>query len=188
MTSPSAFISDAQPNLALARKLKIAVWVLTVVVWILVGAMRRPEKIQLPEGITLDFLPATHAVLNSLVAVFLVAALVMIKKGNVALHKKFVSAAMICSAVFLLCYVAYHFTNEETKFGGDGAVWYFYISLLVSHIILAAVSLPFILLTWVYGQTNQFKKHRKLAKYVFPVWLYVAVTGPICYLMLRPYY
>ena len=177
-----------EPNVALGNKLRIVVWVLTIAVWLLVGAMRRPEKIPLPEGVSLSFLPMVHAILNTCVAVFLVAALVMIKRKNVVAHRRFIAAAMITSATFLLCYVAYHFTTEETKFGGEGAIWYAYISLLISHIILAAVSLPFILQTWVYAYTNQIAKHRKLAKRVFPVWLYVAVTGPICYLMLRPYY
>jgi len=176
------------PNLALGRKLSIATWVVTVAVWLLVGAMRTPDKIALPEGINLGFLPMVHACLNSMVALLLIVALVMIKRGNVRLHKLAISGAMICSAAFLCCYVAYHFTTAETKFGGEGAVKAFYILLLISHIVLAAVSLPFILLTWVYGFTNQFKKHRRMARWVFPVWLYVAVTGPVCYLMLRPYY
>ena len=180
--------SAAEPNLALARKLTIGVWITTVLVWGLVGAMRRPEKISLPEGITLEFLPTVHAVLNSLVAILLVFALVMIKKGNVDLHRKAIFGAMLCSAMFLVCYVAYHFTNEETKFGGEGAIRIVYFVILISHIVLAAVSFPFILLTWVYGYTDQYEKHRQMAKFVFPVWLYVAVTGPVCYLMLRPYY
>lgn len=95
---------------------------------------------------------------------------------------------MACSIAFLLCYVAYHFTTPETKFGGEGAIRTVYFLLLVSHIILAALSLPCILLTWIWGFTNQFARHRKWTRFVFPVWLYVAVTGPICYLMLRPYY
>ena len=176
------------PNPGLGKRLTIAVWVLTILVWLLVGAMRRPEKIPLPEGVSLSFLPAVHATLNSLVAIFLVTALVMIKRNNVRLHKMAISAAMICSALFLTCYVAYHFTTAETKFGGEGTAKLCYFILLISHIVLAAISLPFILLTWVYGFTNQFQKHRSTAKWVFPIWLYVAVTGPVCYLMLRPYY
>jgi len=176
------------PNLALGKKLSVVTWVLTIAVWALVGAMRSPEKFPLPEGVSLKFLPAVHASLNSLVALFLVLALIMIKRNNVRLHKLLVSAAMICSALFMMCYVAYHFTTPETSFGGKGAVKAVYLVLLISHIILAAVSLPCILLTWVYGFTNQFQRHRKMAKWVFPVWLYVALTGPICYLMLRPYY
>ena len=177
-----------EPNVALGSKLRILVWVLTVMVWLLVGAMRRPKKIPLPDGVSLSFLPMVHAILNSCVAIFLVCALVMIKRKNVVAHRRFISAAMIASASFLLCYVAYHFTTEETKFGGKGVIWTVYITLLISHIVLAAVSLPFILQTWVYGFTNQIAKHRKMAKWLFPMWLYVAVTGPVCYLLLRPYY
>lgn len=187
-STPDNFIQNSTPNIALARKLRIAVWVLTIAVWGLVGVMRRPEKIPLPEGVSLGFLPPLHAILNSLVAFFLVMALVMIKRKNVVAHRRFISAAMVCSAVFLLCYVAYHFTTAETKFGGSGAIRVVYFSLLISHIVLAAVSLPFILQTWVFAFTSQFDKHRKMARWVFPIWLYVAVTGPICYLMLQPYY
>lgn len=177
-----------EPNEALGKKLKIGTWVLTVAVWLLVGAMRRPEKFPLPEGVSLGFLPPIHAGLNSLVALFLVLALVMIKRGSVRWHVRFIGAAMFCSGTFLLCYVAYHFTTPETKFGGSGVTFVVYVVLLISHIVLAAASLPFILLTWVYGYTNQFQRHRTLAKWVFPVWMFVAVTGPICYFMLRPYY
>lgn len=181
-------LSTAEPNLELARKLKVAIWILTIAVWALVGAMRRPEKIPLPDGVDLGFLPTVNAVINSLVAILLVVALIMIKRGNIQMHKNAIMAAMVCSALFLLSYVGYHFTNEETKFGGEGVAKTIYLVVLISHIILAAVSLPFILMTWMYGFTNQFHKHRKMAKWVFPMWLYVAVTGPICYLMLRPYY
>ena len=150
--------------------------------------MRRPEKIPLPEGVDLGFLPTVHAILNTLVAVCLILALVMIKRGNVLLHRNLMTAALALSAVFLLCYVSYHFTTDETRYGGQGTWRLVYFVLLISHIVLAAVSFPLILQTWVYSLTNQFEKHRQLARWVFPMWLYVAVTGPICYLMLRPYY
>ncbi len=176
-----------EPNLDLAKRLNVVAWILTVAVLSLVAAMRKIE-IRLPDGIDMSFLPAVHASLNSLVAIFLVIGLIMIKQKNVTAHKRAISAAMICSILFLLCYVSYHFTTPETKFGGTGTIRTIYLLLLVSHIILAAVSFPFILFTWIYGFTNQVQKHRKMAKYVFPVWLYVAITGPICYLMLRPYY
>ena len=180
-------INEAESRNALARRLTVVAWVLTVVVWTLVGAMRR-IKLPLPDGIELTFLPLVHAILNSLVAVFLVAALVAIKRKKVGLHKRLVGMAMLCSVAFLGCYVAYHITTEETRFGGEGAIRIVYFVLLITHIVLAALSLPFILQTWIYGFTNQVAKHRKMAKWVFPVWLYVAVSGPVCYLMLRPYY
>ena len=149
------------PNLALAKKLKVAIFVLTLLFWGLVGVMRRPEKIPLPEGVDLSFLPMVNAIINTVVAVLLIVGLIMIKSGNVQMHQRAISAAMICSVLFLLCYVAYHFTNEETKFGGEGAARAAYFVILVSHIILAAASLPFILMTWMYGYTQQFQKHRK---------------------------
>ncbi len=175
------------PNPGQARVLKIGAWLVTVLVLVLVALMRK-VNFDLPGGQRLDFLPPIHAALNSLAAIFLVLAVVMIKRKNIVAHQRFINAAMVCSALFLLCYVAYHFTTPETKFGGTGAIKVVYLILLVSHIVLAAVSLPFILLTYIYAYTNHFVDHQRMAKWVFPVWLYVAVTGPICYLMLRPYY
>lgn len=180
-------ILSREPNRVLSKRLGKVAWVLTVVVLGLVGLMRR-VKIDLPEGMSLGFLPPVHAVLNTTVAVLLVVALLAIKKRRVRLHRRAVGAAMVCSILFLLCYVAYHFTTPATKFGGTGTIRTVYFVLLISHIILAAVSFPCILLTWIWGFTNQFARHRKWTRFVFPVWLYVAVTGPICYLMLRPYY
>jgi putative membrane protein len=198
----SEWLSRA-PQEALSKKLGIVAWILTAVVLGLVGLMRRPElRIPLPEGVSMSFLPPVHALLNSLVAVALVIALVAIKQGKIALHKKAMLTAMGLSVVFLLCYVAYHFTTTETLYGdlnGDrildeaekaaaGGLRPVYLLLLISHISLAGISLPFILFTFISAWTNRFAAHRRLAKWVFPLWLYVAVTGPICYLMLKPYY
>ena len=176
-------------NEGLSRKLTIAAWIATAAVLILVGLMRRPElRIPLPQGWSFGFLPPVHALLNGLVAIALVAALVAVKQGKIALHRKFIFAAMGLSVVFLLCYVAYHFTTEETRYGGGGWQRGVYLFLLITHISLAGLSLPMILFTFIAGWTNRFAAHRRLAKWVFPIWLYVAVTGPVCYWMLRPYY
>ncbi len=176
-------------NEKLSKTLGIVAWVLTAVVLVLVGLMRRPEmRIPLPEGWSFKFLPPVHAVLNSLVAVSLIGAIAAVKQGKIALHKRFINAAMILSILFLLCYVAYHFTTVETKFGGTGTIRSVYLFLLISHISLAGLSLPCILFTWIAAVTNRFADHRRLSKWVFPIWLYVAITGPICYLMLKPYY
>ena len=188
-------------NLALSKKLTVLVWIVTAAVLFLVGLMRQ-VKIPLPEGMSFHFLPPLHAFLNCIAAISLVMAIISIKKGNVRIHQKWIYSAMSCSLLFLLSYVAYHFTSDETKFGDlnkDGMVSpeeienagfmrIFYLTILITHIFLAAVSLPFILLTFVYGFTNQFNKHRKLARRVFPIWLYVAVTGPVVYFLLMPYY
>ncbi|MBG7608956.1 MAG: DUF420 domain-containing protein [Verrucomicrobia bacterium] len=177
-----------EPNHKLSRLLKIVAWIVTALVLILVVMMRSPYKIPLPEGWSMSFLPPIHAVLNTLVALALIAALISVKAGRIALHRGFIMAAMALSAGFLLCYVAYHFTTVETKFGGEGWVRSTYFFLLITHIVSAAVSLPVIFLTFISGFTNRFGSHKRLARWVFPLWLYVAVTGPICYLMLRPYY
>lgn len=184
-------MSDTPSKLSEAaeKRLRKLVWVATPVVLTLVAMMGSPRfKIPLPEGVDFDFLPAVHACLNTLVAVCLVAALVFVKKGNIRAHRRMVSAAMILSGVFLLCYVTYHFTSEATRFGGTGWVRPVYFFLLITHILFAAVSLPFILLTYLAGWADRREAHRRLARVTFPMWLYVAVTGPVCWLMLRPYY
>ncbi len=173
-----------EPNPALARRWNRAVVVLTIVVLGLVGAMRR-VKIPLPEGVSTDFLPLAYSLVNLGVAAALVTALVMIKRGDASGHRRFINLALVGSLVFLTGYVVYHFTNEETRFEGQGPIRYVYFFVLVTHVILAAVSFPAILTTWVLATTNQFARHRRLARYVFPVWLYVAVTGPLCYFLLR---
>jgi len=176
------------PDHARAKQLSIAAWIVTALVLALVGMMRSPYKIPLPEGWSMAFLPPAHAVINTLVSFCLVGAVITVKQGKIAAHRSFIFAAMALSTLFLLCYVAYHFTTVETRYGGEGAMRAAYFFLLITHIVLAAVSLPLILLTFINAWTNRFEKHRKMARWVFPIWLYVAVTGPICYLMLRPYY
>jgi putative membrane protein len=189
------------PQDGLAKKLRVAAWVLTAVILLLVGMMRR-IKIPLPDGVSLSFLPPFHAAVNALAAVVLVIAFVAVVRGRIALHRRMIMVAMGLSVLFLLSYVAYHFTSHEVKFGDSnldgvvdaaelaavGGTRTAYLALLISHIVLAGVSLPFILFTFIAGYTNQFAKHRRLARWVFPLWLYVAVTGPVCYWMLRPYY
>jgi len=176
------------PDHARSSQLGIAAWIVTALVLVLVGAMRSPYKIPLPVGWSMSFLPPVHAVINTLVSLCLIGAVITVKQGKIAAHRNFIFAAMGLSALFLLCYVAYHFTTVETRYGGDGAMRAVYFFLLITHIVLAAVSLPMILLTFIAAWTNRFEAHRKLAHWVFPIWLYVAITGPICYLMLRPYY
>lgn len=134
------------------------------------------------------FLPPIHAAINTLVSLCLVGAVISVKQGKINVHQNFILAAMALSVLFLLGYVAYHFTTVETRYGGEGVMRAVYFILLITHIIAAGVSLPLILLTFINAWTNRFDAHRRMARWVFPIWLYVAVTGPICYLMLCPYY
>ncbi len=172
-------------NAKLAGSLKKVIWILTAVVLITVGLMRR---VKFDIGVDMTFLPPIHALLNTLVAVSLIMAVWMIKKKNVTAHKRWISFAMLCSVLFLLGYVSYHFTTPETTYPKGEPLRGLYFFVLITHIVLAGISLPFILYTWMFGATNQFQKHRKLARWVFPIWLYVAITGPVCYFMLEPYY
>ena len=147
---------ENQPNISLFKKLKLAIFILTAAVYTLVILMRMPQKLDL--GVDFSFLPPVHALLNSLVAVCLILALLTILMKKVCLHKLFINVAMVLSIVFLLCYVAYHFTTDEVRFPEGAEYRGLYFIILISHIILAAVSLPLILFTWSYGVTNQFQK------------------------------
>ena len=188
-------------NLELAKKLNVAAWIITVIVLVLVGMMRR-VKIALPEGMDMSFLPPFHATLNAWAAVALLVALYFIKRKNVVAHQRAIYLAVGLSVLFLLSYVAYHFTTPETLYGDlnhDGVLSaeelaevgssrIIYLVILLTHIFLAAISLPFILFTFIRAYTGQLEKHRKMARWVYPMWLYVTITGPIAYLMLMPYY
>lgn len=172
-------------DLVLAKKLNIAASVVSAVVVLLVVFMRR---IHFDTGIDFSFLPPLHATLNGLAAIALMFSFYFIKNKKVEAHKRANVAALILSTLFLLSYVVYHTTTEATSFGGEGTIRYVYFFLLITHVILAAVILPFILFTFIRAFTGQIDKHRRMAKWVYPLWLYVAITGPLCYLMLRPYY
>lgn len=171
---------------AAEARLRPVVWGLTGLVLLLVGLMRRPElHITLPPGVSLDFLPAVYSVLNCLVAVCLVLAVLAVKKGDIERHRRLVTAAMALSVLFLLLYVAYHFTGAEARFTGRGWVRPVYFFLLITHIAFAAVSLPLILFSYLAGWADRRAAHRRLVRITFPMWLYVAVTGPVVYLMLH---
>jgi putative membrane protein len=169
----------------LEKRLNVLAYAVSAAVLFLVVLMRR---VKLDLGVDFTFLPPLHASLNALTAVILVYALWAIKRKDIQAHRRAIYAAMVCSVLFLLSYVLYHFTTPETRYGGEGWLRYVYFFLLITHIALAAVTLPFILLTFIRAYTGQFERHKKMSRWVFPLWLYVAVTGPICYLMLRPYY
>lgn len=136
----------------------------------------------------LSFLPPVYATINGITAVLLIFAVVAIKRGNKALHEKLNTVAIICSVLFLVMYVAYHMTSDSTQFGGEGIIKYIYYFILISHIVLSIAVIPFVLITLMRARLGQFPQHKKIAKITFPLWLYVAVTGVIVYLMISPYY
>lgn len=136
----------------------------------------------------LTFLPPIYATINGLTALILIIAFIAIKNKNLVLHQSLMTIAICCSVVFLVMYVAYHMTSDSTKFGGEGAIKYIYYFILSTHILLSIVIIPFVLITYVRAITNNIERHKKIAKITFPMWLYVAVTGVIVYLMISPYY
>ena len=136
----------------------------------------------------LSFLPPIYASINGLTALFLIFAVIAIKNGKRKLHENLMKTAIACSIAFLGMYVAYHMTSDSTKFGGEGTIKYVYYFILITHIILSIIIIPLVLTTYVKAWSQQFDKHKKIAKITFPIWLYVAITGVIVYLMISPYY
>ena len=136
----------------------------------------------------LSFLPPIYASVNGLTAILLVLAVVAIKKGNRILHERLMKTSLVFSMLFLVMYIAYHMTSDPTPFGGEGAIKFLYYFILISHIILSIAIIPLVLITYVRTLSNQFDKHKKIAKITFPLWLYVAVSGVVVYLMISPYY
>ncbi|MPT35215.1 MAG: DUF420 domain-containing protein [Flavobacterium sp.] len=166
--------------------------------WIVVLSVAIPLVVALLFGVNLrklgydvqplSFLPPIYATINGITAVLLVAAVWAIKNGKRSLHENLMKVAIACSVAFLAMYVAYHMTSDSTKFGGEGAIRYIYYFILVTHILLSVIIIPFVLITYVRAIAGSFDRHKKIAKITFPMWLYVAVTGVIVYLMIAPYY
>ncbi len=167
---------------SLAKKLITIVSIaVPVVVAILFG-------VRLPNVEPLSFLPPIYASINGLTAVLLIAALWAIKAKKITLHQNIMKTCIALSLSFLLMYVAYHMTSDSTPFGGEGIVRTFYFILLVSHILLSIIIIPLVLHTYLRAYLKDFQSHKKLARITFPIWLYVAVTGVVVYLMISPYY
>ena len=136
----------------------------------------------------LRFLPPIYATINGITAILLIWAVLAIKKGNRILHENLMKTAIGCSLAFLVMYIAYHMTTVSTSYGGEGVLRYVYFFILLSHILLSIAVIPLVLITYVRALAQRFDKHKKIAKITFPIWLYVAVTGVIVYLMIAPYY
>lgn len=134
------------------------------------------------------FLPKLNAVLNSTVSILLIAGYFFIKNRNVKMHRLCMLSSFIFSSTFLVSYIIYHYSAQETLFGGVGAIRYVYFTLLISHITLATAIVPLTLITLYRIWKKDIEKHKKIAKWTFPIWLYVSVTGVIVYLMISPYY
>jgi putative membrane protein len=167
------------------KKYTRLIWILSIVIPIAVAAL---FGIRIPGVERLGFLPPVYAGINALTALVLVTSVFQIKKGNRKNHETLMKFAIFLSVLFLVFYVVYHMTSDSTKFGGEGFIKYVYYFILTSHIFLSILVIPFVLFTYLRGISGQFEEHKKIARYTFPLWLYVAVTGVIVYFMISPYY
>ncbi|MGB0896052.1 MAG: DUF420 domain-containing protein [Flavobacteriaceae bacterium] len=178
---------DKQSNLE--QKYNKWIWVLSIAIPLAVAALFGVNLKRLGFDVEpLSFLPPIYATINGVTAIVLVLAVYMIKQGNRVAHERLMKLAITLSVCFLLLYIAYHITSESTKFGGEGAIKYIYYVILISHIVLSVAVIPLVLITYVKALSQRFDKHKKLAKITFPLWLYVAITGVVVYLMISPYY
>jgi putative membrane protein len=139
-------------------------------------------------GYDFSFLPPIYATINGITAVLLVTAVIAIKNKKKRLHETLMKICIACSAIFLVMYVAYHMTSDSTPYGGEGVLRMVYFFILITHIVLSIAVVPFVLFTFSRALSGNFERHKALAKFTFPIWLYVAITGVIVYLMISPYY
>lgn len=162
--------------------------ILTIVINALVALLFFLPKFEGFDHFDLTFLPMMNAIFNSFTFVFLVGALISIRKKNIKLHRGFIAAAFGSTTLFLVTYVTYHALSESTKYGGTGILKTVYLLILLTHIVLAAAIVPLALVTVARAINGQIEKHRKIARWTMPLWLYVSLTGVVVYLMISPYY
>ena len=145
-------------------------------------------NVRLPNVEPLYSLPPIYATINGMTAIILIFSLLAIKAKKIKTHEALMKVAIALSLIFLIMYVAYHMTSEPTPFGGDGYIKYFYYFILITHIFLSIFIIPLVLITYVRAISRHFDSHRRIAKVTFPMWLYIAITGVIVYIMISPYY
>ena len=169
------------------KKARLLIYTVSFVVFAAVVLLSR-YRLNVDLGFNVHVFALVNAIINTVVTVLLIAGFVAVKQKKYQLHKRIMLVAIILSVLFLVSYIAHHLLAGETKFGGTGSLKKVYYFILVTHIPLAAVILPFILFTAYRGLTGDYEKHRKLVRITWPVWLYVAVTGVLVYLLISPYY
>jgi putative membrane protein len=169
------------------RRARILIILVSVIVF---GAVAFLGRVEVPVGGSFDIhiFAKINAVINSVVSVLLVAGFVAVRNRRYNLHKKIMLTAMVLSVLFLISYICHHLFAGDTKFGGVGAIRYFYFVILITHIILAATILPFILFTAYRALIAEWPRHKKIARVTWPIWLYVSITGVLVYLLISPYY
>ena len=166
------------------EKYRVWIWVVSILIPVVVALL---FMVRIPNVAPLDFLPPIYASINALTAIVLTLAYLAIRRKNIVLHEQLMKTAIGLSLIFLVMYVAYHMTSDPTPFGGEGTIRYVYYFILISHILLSIGIIPMVLVTYVRAISNLFFDHKKIARFTFPLWMYIAVTGVIVYLMISPY-
>ena len=169
------------------RRARILIILASIVIF---GAIVLLGRVEVPVGGAFDVhvFAKVNAVINSIVSLLLIAGLITVRQRRYLLHKKIMLAAIVLSVLFLISYICHHLFAGDTKFGGVGTIRYFYFFILITHIFLAAIILPFILFTAYRAMISEFPQHKRIARITWPIWLYVSVTGVLVYLMINPYY
>ncbi len=167
------------------KKVKVWITILSIVIPVVVAVL---FGYKIPNAKPLTFLPPIYATINGSTALLLIVAVMAIKNGKQRLHQRVMTTCIVLSVLFLVMYVAYHMTSDSTPYGGEGFLRGVYFFILISHILLSIAVIPLVLITYSKTYLKDFKAHKAWAKYTFPIWLYVAVTGVIVYLMISPYY
>jgi putative membrane protein len=172
------------------RRAKVFIWVVSIAIPVVVAILYFMPKVEANSSMReiINHLPLFNAINNGTTAVVLLAALMAIKKKNMHLHKRLMTFALVLSAFFLVSYVTYHFTSENTIYPHDAPGRTAYLILLFTHILVSAIIVPLVLISYSRGLSQRFDRHRKIAKITWPLWFYVAVTGVIVYMMISPYY
>jgi putative membrane protein len=169
------------------KKVKTIIYTVSIIVFAAVVILNK-VKLNIEQPFSPHVFASVSAIINSLVAVLLLAGLFTAKQKKYELHKKIMLTAIVLSVLFLLSYIAHHLLTDETKFGGEGTLKTIYYLILFTHIPLAGIILPFILFTAYRALIGEYEQHKKLTRLTWPIWFYVAVTGVIVYLMISPYY
>ena len=167
------------------KKFNKLITIVSIIIPVVVAILFR---VKLPNVEPLSFLPPIYAGINGLTSILLIIAVIAIKKDRRKLHQTLMTTCIVLSLAFLVMYIAYHMTSESTVFGGEGFIKYVYYFILITHIVLSIAIIPLVLKTYAKAYLEKFEELRKIAKITFPIWLYVAVTGVVVYLMISPYY
>jgi putative membrane protein len=166
---------------------RLLIFTLSFVVFAAIAVLSRVQlKVDL--GFDVHVFALVNAIINSCVSLLLIAALIAVRQKQYVAHRNLMMTAIILSCLFLVSYICHHLFAGDTKFGGEGTIRYVYFIILITHIILAAVILPFILFTAYRALTGEFARHKKLSRYTWPLWLYVSITGVLVYILISPYY